>query len=375
MISQAVREAALTRFAELASGRERPNRYWKIDLEAFALGDIDVAPAVFSPTITSKPARGLIACDLAKARIDHADLLERAFGAAVARHPAKFGALATAFANAGAFIYVPPGVVVDEPITIAYRTNERSAFPYTLVFAGSGAQCTVVERIETGEGGFVCGVSEVVTEAGAHVTYASVQTHDPQTRSFMTRAALPGADATVTLADAELGGSLALCDIDVTIAQRGVHATIAALFFPAGDEHVDVTSTVSHDIGQSRSETVVKSAGTGSGQVRYLGNIRIAANAQGSQAFLRDDALLLSRAAHVDSVPALEIAANDVKAFHGATVGAIDEEQLFYMTSRGLDRSQAEKMIALGFFEPVIAHFPTEALREEIRHALEAKVR
>ena len=89
---------------------------------------------------------------------------------------------------------------------------------------------------------------------------------------------------------------------------------------------------------------------------------------------MRDDALLLSPRSHIDSVPALEIAANDVKAYHGATVGALDEDQIFYMTSRGIAREEAERMIALGFFEPVIERFATRALREELRSALQAKV-
>ena len=118
----------------------------------------------------------------------------------------------------------------------------------------------------------------------------------------------------------------------------------------------------------------MKSAAVDSGQARYLGNIRIAVGAQGSDASLRDDALLLSEKAHVDSVPALEIGANEVKAFHGATVGALDAEQIFYMLTRGIERSAAERMIALGFFEPAIARFPTEALRERIHGALAAKL-
>ena len=113
-------------------------------------------------------------------------------------------------------------------------------------------------------------------------------------------------------------------------------------------------------------------AATGAGQGRYLGNIRIAANAQQTQASLRDDALLLSKRAHIDSIPALEIAANDVKAFHGATVGALDDDAIFYMTSRGVDRAAAERMIALGFFEPVIERFPSESLRETLKQPLPA---
>jgi Fe-S cluster assembly protein SufD len=161
----------------------------------------------------------------------------------------------------------------------------------------------------------------------------------------------------------------------VAIEDSGVQADIAGLFFPRDDQHVDLITNVDHNAGHSFSETIVKSAATGRGQARYVGNIRIVPKAQGTDSSLRDDALLLSQKAHIDSVPALEIAANDVKAYHGATVGAIDEEQIFYMTSRGIDRESAEKMIALGFFEPAIARFPGEDLRERLRAALEEKVR
>ena len=179
---------------------------------------------------------------------------------------------------------------------------------------------------------------------------------------------------TVSWACAELGSALSVTDVSVAIGGPGVSAHVTALFFPQGSQHVDVVTTIDHAVGESTSETLVKSAAVGRGQARFLGNIRIAPNAQGSDANLRDDALLLSERAHIDSVPALEIAANDVKAFHGATVGAIDAEQIFYMETRGIERLAAERMIALGFFEPAIARFPTSALRDEIRAALEAKL-
>ena len=168
-------------------------------------------------------------------------------------------------------------------------------------------------------------------------------------------------------ASAELGGELAASDLSVSIEAPGAEANLTAIFFPRGSQHVDVVSTVEHRAGDATSETIVKTAARERGQARFLGNIRIAPHAQGSDARLRDDALLLSPTAHVDSVPALEIGANVVKAYHGATVGAIDAEQIFYMESRGLERGAAERMIALGFFEPAIERFPTVALRDEIR--------
>ncbi|MGA7246450.1 MAG: SufD family Fe-S cluster assembly protein, partial [Candidatus Cybelea sp.] len=188
------------------------------------------------------------------------------------------------------------------------------------------------------------------------------------------RSARPGRDSRIAWCLAELGADLAAGDVRVSIEKPGAQAHLTALFFPRAAQHVDLVSTVEHLAGEATSETLVKSAASEHGQARFLGNIRIARQAQGSDARLRDDALLLSQTAHVDSVPALEIAANDVKAYHGATVGAIDAEQIFYMESRGIERSAAERLIALGFFEPAIEHFPSSSLRDEIRTALAEKL-
>jgi Fe-S cluster assembly protein SufD len=263
-------------------------------------------------------------------------------------------------------IRVPDGVTVEEPILV------RS--PHTVVHAGAGSRVTLIERLEIEPGATVIGSTEIVTGERADVTYAAAQFAPDDARVTFTRTARPGKDARVLWAIAELGAAASESEIGVTLDERGADAQIATLFFPTGTQNIGMVSTVDHRVGDATSETVVKTAASGHGRGRYLGNIRIAKDAQQSNASLRDDALLLSPTAHIESVPALEIAANDVKAFHGATVGALDAESIFYMTSRGIDRAQAERMIALGFFEPAIERFPTEALREELRAALEAKV-
>lgn len=366
------RSAALTAFAQTRSGREKPGRYWKIDLESLT-PDVRAGVVAGSVTIEGTSPRA-IAVSLETAARDHALLLGRAFRLAIEPQQ-KFAHLALAHAGLGAFIYVPADCALDEPIVVRYRAAaNETIFPYTVVLAERGARLTVVERLELGSDAFACGVAEIVTEEGADVTYASAQFAPDNARVLFTRAARPGRDARIAWANAELGGALSVSDVGVTIAQPGVDANIATLFFPTGSQHVDVVSNIDHRVGDATSDTLVKSAAAGHGQGRFVGNIRIAANAQHSDAALRDDALLLSEGAHIDSVPALEIAANDVKAYHGATVGALDQEGIFYMTSRGIERMQAERMIALGFFEPAIDRFPTEALRDELRAALQAKV-
>jgi Fe-S cluster assembly protein SufD len=332
-------------------------------------------PPAAGVTITGAEGTRATACDLQTALRTHGEIVARASGAAVNTASSKFAALAAALRNTGAFVYVPADAAIDTPIEITYDASAGAIFPYTLVVAERGAQCTIVERITGGPGAFVCGITEIVSGENANVTYAAEQQLPPDGQALFTRAAKPGKDARVNWAVAEIGGRLSVTSVDVAIEYSGVQADIAGLFFPRDDQHVDLITNVDHNVGNSFSETIVKSAATGRGQARYVGNIRIVQNAQGTDSSLRDDALLLSQKAHIDSVPALEIAANDVKAYHGATVGAIDEEQIFYMTSRGIDRSSAEKMIALGFFEPAIARFPGEALRERLRAALEEKVR
>jgi len=375
LIPAAHREAALAQYDTLRSGHERPGRYWKIDLEALDLAALEPAadPQFSRPVIAGSQQRGVIVCDLVTAKAQHRHLFERHFGSGVLRS-AKFAALNKAFLTNGAFVYVPDGVDVPKPVIIGYDTRGTSTFPYTLVVAGEGARCTVVERL-SGNASLVCGVAEILSAPSAQVHYASVQTLTDDAQTLFTRHALPGKDAALDWSLAELGAALSVSDVVVRIEHEGVQANIAALFFPSAKQHVDLVTTVEHSVGQAQSHTLVKSAATGFGQARYLGNIRIAPSAHGTEAALKDDALLLSKTAHIDSVPALEIAANDVKAFHGATVGAIDESVLFYMMSRGIERTAAEKLITLGFFEPAIVRFPGESLREEIRSSLEPKIR
>ena len=372
LVPLAARKDAYARFRSTRSGHEKPGRFWKIDLESISVDDRTIEPAVGSVEIACASSR-VIAVALDVALAEHPALLARAFGEAI--EPShKFAQLTTAFAQLGAFIYIPADVSVDEPIVVTYRAGASATlFPYTVLLAERGARATIVERVETAANAFVCGIAEIVSGESSDISYASVQMLPDDARSFFTRAAKPGRSARIAWDCAELGSALSLADISITIREPGVDANIASIFFPTDTQHVDVESTIDHHVGNSTSHTIVKGAASGRGQARYLGNIRIDAHAQGSNADLRDDALLLSTHAHIDSIPALEIAANDVKAFHGATVGAIDDDQIFYMTSRGLDPAQAARMIALGFFEPAIARFPTQALRDELHAALEQR--
>ena len=366
------RAGALQRFLTIPSGRDRPGRFWRVDFEKIAPDASTIDFAAGSIEVESADSAVLV-CDLATAARETPLLLARAFGK-TGIAATKFGALAAAFAGRGVFAYVPADHGCEEPIVIRYHAGAGTAmFPWTVVLAERGARVTIVERL-TAEESFVCGATEIISAEHADVTYAVLQTAGKGARVISNRWACPGRDSRVAWALAELGAEMTAGDVRVTVEEPGVDVRITALFFPRATEHVDLVSTVEHAAGEASSETLVKSAARERGQARFLGNIRIAPHAQGSDARLRDDALLLSTTAHVDSVPALEIGANDVKAYHGATVGAIDADQMFYIQSRGIEPIEAERMIALGFFEPAVEAFPSAKLRDEIRTGLAEKL-
>jgi Fe-S cluster assembly protein SufD len=408
------RRAALAAYATLPVPGGYPGRSWRYDYAKLPLADLRWSSGRRSvptvplqapspdpsdgdgPALATENAGGLvhlgatlleapgnpsadprvIITSLAAARRDHAELVDPVLNAIVAPHSDRFAALSTAFQNCGAFVYVPAGVSLDAPIQLLFVNGEGHAavFPHVVIVLGAGARASVIER-HSGEGdAFICSIVEAHVGPGATLDVVTIAQADVEARVFASRGARCERDATMRWQLAELGGALARSVVTTDLGAPGARGETAALFFTGATQHVDLTIHTDHRVGQTTSNTIVRSAATDHGQGRFFGNIAIRKEAHGSDASLRDDALLLSKAAHIDSVPALEIAANDVKAFHGATVGSVDDEQLFYARSRGIGRADALRMIALGFFEPVVSRFPGERLRDEIRTALDHKI-
>ncbi|MBC5809887.1 MAG: SufD family Fe-S cluster assembly protein [Candidatus Eremiobacteraeota bacterium] len=372
-ISTQDRYDALARFQEMpARSVAKPGRSWKHDLAKVDFSATSFDLGCEAPLVLEHA--GLAIEDFHHARERRPAEFERAFGKALDTRDDKFASLALAFNCGGIFVAVPDGAALDEPLVVGYEVAGPSTFPYTLVHVGARARVTIVEQLlGDADDGFICGLTELVLEDGAELTYVVDQRIAGRSRALFTRRAVLGKDAKLSFCAAELGAEHSVHRLRVLEAGTGAQTEVAALFFTRGNQHVEVESETIHAAKATQSRTVVRSAGIERGQGRYFGNIKILANAHGADASLRDDALLLSEDARVDSIPALEIAANDVKAFHGATVGSISEDELFYAQSRGITRTDAERMIALGFFEPALSRFPGDALRTELRETLAGK--
>jgi len=410
-----VRRDALGRYAELARKREKMPPRWRHDYGALDFSDLvwssgrarvpalPAAPvrpraddAGDAPALAVENAGGLV--HLGSTYLDpierHGDarvtLLSLAdatrsgvFGASASRTIApgletdRFVALATAFQNCGAFVSVPAGAQVDAPLQLIWssRPGEASAvFPHIVVRIGAGARATILERHVGSTESFVCGVVDVELSAGAQLDYVVVQQADEGARVVMRRRARCAEDARIGWHVADLGGSLVRTTLETRLEREGAAAEVNALFFARGFGNVDLATDLDHLARATQSQTIVRTVATGRGQGRFHGAIRIRAGTQRCDASMRDDALVLSRDAYLEAVPALDIASNDASAYHAATIGALDEEELFYVQSRGIPRGRAERMIALAFFEPAIARFPSEALRDEIRTALDTEL-
>jgi FeS assembly protein SufD len=292
-------------------------------------------------------------------------------------HADRFSALATAFQNCGAYVEVPDGMTLAAPLQLVWtaRPGEASTvFPHTVVRIGAGARVAIVERHIGATEAFVCGLVEIELGAGAKLDYVIVQQADESSRVIFRRAARLGPGAHIAFGVAELGGGLVRSAFDVRLEGARGGADVNALFFAHGFAHADLTVDIDHAASETSSRTVVRSAASGRGQGRFTGGIRIPRATHACRASMRDDALVLSRDAYLEAVPALEIAANDVSVSHAATVGSLDEEQLFYVQSRGFARGTAERMIALAFFEPAILGLPSDVLRDEVRTALDERL-
>jgi Fe-S cluster assembly protein SufD len=336
----------------------RPSRYWKHDLAKLEIDDLPiVAPLIGIDGLGEASSLPLDGNARAKR--------------AVPGNNDPFTSLAVAFSAGGTHLRIERNS--DEPIAVECIVDGGAGFPYLLIELAPGVRATVVERLRVGDGAFACGLVEIAIGDRAELHYA-VEQNGGTGRAIVDRRVSLGNGAKLDAGLAELGSALSVSRFRADALGEGAHVDLAAIFFPTGDQHVDLGTELQHRVSRTTSATVVRSAAAGHGQGRYFGNIVIAAETHGCEATLRDDALLLSESSHIDSIPALEIASNDVKAYHGATVGAIGEDEIFYAQSRGIPRSEAERMIALGFFEPAIARFPGTALRERLREAIVAKL-
>lgn len=329
---------------------------------------LDGRPATAQAGNGTLPA-GVIFADLANAVREQPGLLREALSDAAADDPHRFQALHGALWSGGTFLYVPRGVEVALPFVAQtwLRAEGAAVFPSTLVVADEGSAVTLFElqaSVPSGPRTLACGRVELVVRAGAQCRYVLVQEWGPPMWEVGSRIrARLDRDATLHSLVVVLGGGLAKVDVESHLRGPGASAEMLGMYFGAGGQHIDIQTLQEHQAPSTSSDLLYKGAVKDAARGVFAGLIRVSPGAQKTNAFQANRNLILSPRARSDSIPKLEIMANDLRCTHGSATSRLDEEQIFYLMSRGLSRRQATFMIVEGFFADIFDRIPSERLR------------
>jgi Fe-S cluster assembly protein SufD len=324
---------------------------------------------------------GAILVDLATAAKDHPEILERYFLTdAVSPNADAFSALHAAFWTGGTLLYVPRGVKVEAPLftLVGLANSGRVDLDHTLVVLEEGAEATLVrETASVGRGAdpaLHAGAVELFVGRGAKLRFVNVQNWDASTWHFSRERALVGADASIQWTVGGLGSRLAKVNQEVALTGQGADAQVNGVMFTTGKQHLAYFTRQDHVAPHTRSDLLYKAGLKDSSRIVWKGMIRVEKDAQRTDAYQKDDNLILSDHARADSIPGLEIEANDVRCTHGATAGRVDEEMIFYAQARGIRKETAIRLIVEGFFANVYDRITLEPVRETLRQAVASKL-
>jgi Fe-S cluster assembly protein SufD len=291
----------------------------------------------------------------------------------------KFAAHNAALWEHGLLVHVPGDVVVEEPlyVRVANTVEGGSLFWRLLVVAESGSRFTVVEEYASASpelAGYSNAAVEIVVREGAKVEYVSIQNLSRGTWHFASHHARVERDAELDWVAGGFGSAKGKVRIQNDLAGQGATSRVTGAYFADGTQHLDYDTFQEHMAPHTTSDFAFKGALRDTASAVWRGMIRVEKDAQKTNAYQENRNLLLSKTAHADSIPGLEILANDVRCTHGATLGQVDREQLFYLMARGLPRAEAERLIVRGFFQDVLDRIELEPVRDALGAALEARI-
>jgi Fe-S cluster assembly protein SufD len=276
----------------------------------------------------------------------------------------------------GALVHVPEGVRLELPLHLSFAIPEEGARTTfrVLVVAEARSKITVVEEHAGGAAGYLNGVVEIIVGDGAEVDYIRTQDLHRGTVHFTTARAEIGRDAALRWTAIDLGGRIGKARMESRLSGPGSSVHVTGLYALDGDQHLDLDTTQEHAAPNATSDLAFKGVLQGHSRSVWRGIIRVDKGAQKTDAFQENRNMLLSPHAHADSIPGLEILANDVRCTHAATVGQVDRELLFFLMARGFSRTAATRLIVQGFFADALERVADETVRERLDSALTARV-
>jgi Fe-S cluster assembly protein SufD len=277
----------------------------------------------------------------------------------------------------GLLVHVPKGVELDRPLYVQVTSGGGSLFWRMVVIADEGARFSLIEDLSSTAPDTVAytnAVVELFLEPAAKIEYVSLQNLSRETWHFGRHKAWLERDSELDWVIGGFGSKRGKVWIENDLAGQGATSRVTGAYFADGDQHLDYDTFQEHIAPSTESDFAFKGALRENASAVWRGMIRVEPDAQKTNAYQENRNLLLSDKAHADSIPGLEIMANDVRCTHGATLGRVNREELFYLMTRGLSRAEAERLIVRGFFQDVLDRIELEPVREALGAALEARI-
>ena len=328
-------------------------------------------------------AKGVIVTTLAEAATKHADLLKAHFMAQPQKLGSeKFAALHAAFVGDGAFIYVPKNVEVPGPILVSHIANGSGStvFPHTLVILEENAKATVFDYfVSTPPSAnpqfsqLAIGANDLYAAHGAQLTYVAAQNWSRDTLSFQFNSTIVRRDARVQSLNLHLGGRQARHESLSQLQAPGAFSEMLALTVAERTQEFDQRTLQIHQAPNTKSDLLYKNALRDQSRTIFSGLIVVDPDAQKTDAYQSNRNLMLSDDAEANSLPGLEILANDVRCTHGATTSRIDPEQEFYLQARGIAKEDADELLTFGFFEEVLSRLENTRLHDALSELIKTK--
>jgi Fe-S cluster assembly protein SufD len=322
---------------------------------------------------------GVVFASLHEAVRTHPDLVREHLGSVVRHDENKYRALHAALWSGGSFLYVPPGVEVDLQLVAGTWLDQEGIayFPHTLIVAGEQSRITLVEAWGSAEGAarsLVNHAVEIIPRAGAQIRYVSLQDWGRNLWDLGVVRAVLERDSTVNTLMVAFGAGLVKTNVESRLVGQGSTSEMLGVLFGDGGQHFDYHTLQEHVAPNTTSDLLYKGVLKDKARSVFAGLIRADYGAQKTNAFQLNRNLILSEGARADSMPKLEIMANDLRCTHGASTSRLNEDQIFYLMSRGLSRSVAIRMMVDGFFAEIFDRIPIEMVRRRLSETVQRKM-
>lgn len=323
--------------------------------------------------------QGVVFADWRKVARDHPDLLRRLAGGLVRAGEDKFAALAAALAQDGVVLYIPKGVQVERPLhSILWRPGAGLAyFSHLLIWVDDGGAATYVHEAASpneSADSFHAGLVEIMVGAEARLTFVDVQAWGRHLWNISHARASIASQGALDWILGATGARLSKAFATLDLVGEGASGRMSGFYFADDAQHLDYDTRQNHLAPHTTSDLLFKGALTDTARTVWRGMIYIAPGAQKTDGYQANRNLLLSPQARADSIPGLEICADDVRCTHGATVSKLEEEPLFYLQARGLPPQEAERLLVEGFFEQVMQRIPVEGVRLRFQRTIAEKI-